>query len=224
MKQIIKGTEPEKITDYKTRYPTKIYKDLGPNDASLGDDDPKNIRQIIGQACLVEQFYLCAYCCKEIGVVLHDCGNEHILPQSKYPEKSFDFDNIVSSCKTKESCDPIKKNQEIAITPLDPRCETEFKFNINGAVEALTTDAQQTIDVLNLGDSLVKNTKLVDLRKQAIEIYLNDESIDGKTITTNDNETLTLFIKGLSQPTNGKLEPFAPVIINALKNWIDGNK
>lgn len=223
MQQIIKGSEPEKITAYKTRYPTKIYKDLGANDESLGEDDPKVIRQIIGQACLVEQFYLCAYCCKEIGAVEYDCGNEHILPQSIYPEKSLDFDNIVSSCKAKDSCDATKKNQEINISPLSPRCETEFKFNISGTIVGSTDDAKQTIDVLKLGDSVQQNQRLVDIRKQVIANFLFIQGTDIENLIE-DDELLTLLIDDLKQLTDGKLQPFAPVISKALQNWIDGNR
>ena len=223
MQQIIKGAEPEKITAYKTRHPTKIYKDLGANDASLGEDDPMVIRQIIGQACLVEQFYLCAYCCKEIGIILYDCGNEHILPQSIYPEKSLDFNNIVASCKAKDNCDAAKKNQEIAINPLSARCETEFNFNISGTVTGLTDDAKQTIDVLRLGDSLQQNQKLVDMRKQAIANFLFTQSTNIDDLIE-DDELLTLLIDNLQQVSDGKLQPFAPVISKALQNWVDGNK
>jgi uncharacterized protein (TIGR02646 family) len=55
----------------------------------------------IRQACLAEQAYLCAYCCRQVGLKDHDCMNEHILPRHHHPQFSFDFNNIVASCTTK---------------------------------------------------------------------------------------------------------------------------
>ncbi|ENU26828.1 hypothetical protein [Acinetobacter modestus] len=215
MQQINKGSEPTELTEYKRKNPTHRYDDLG--------DDPEQIRLAIRQACLAEQAYLCAYCCRQVGVKDHDCMNEHILPRQGYPQFSFAFNNIVASCTTKGCCDDAKENQEIAISPLSPRCKTEFNFNLSGTVTGLTDDAKQTIDVLRLGDSLQQNQKLVDMRKQAIANFLFTQSINIDDLIE-DDELLTLLIDDLHQVSDGKLQPFAPVISKALQNWVDGNK
>ena len=215
MQQINKGSEPTELTEYQRKNPTHRYDDLG--------DDPEQIRLAIRQACLAEQAYLCAYCCRQVGVKDHDCMNEHILPRQGYPQFSFDFNNIVASCTTKGCCDDAKENQEIAINPLSPRCETEFRFNLSGTVTGLTDDAKQTIDVLRLGDSLQQNQKLVDMRKQAIANFLFTQSTNIDDLIE-DDELLTLLIDDLQQVSDGKLQPFAPVISKALQNWVDGNK
>jgi hypothetical protein len=106
---------------------------------------------------------------------------------------------------------------------LSPRCETEFNFNISGTVTGLTNDAKQTIDVLKLGDSLQQNQKLVDMRKQAIANFLFTQSTNIDDLIE-DDELLTLLIDDLQQLSDGKLQPFAPVISRALQNWVDGNK
>ena len=218
MQQINKGTEPTKLIEYKRKNPTHRYNDLG-------KDDPEQIRPAIRQACLDEQAYLCAYCCRPIGANDHDCMNEHILPRQGYPQFSFDFNNIVASCTTKGGCDDAKENQEIAISPLSPRCKTEFNFNLSGTVTGLTNDAKQTIDVLKLGDSLQQNQKLVDIRRQAIINYLLSQSINpNDPVDVVDDELLTVLIDDLQQVSDGKLQPFAPVISKALQNWVDGNK
>ncbi len=216
MQQIIKGNEPTELAEYKRKNPTHRYDDLG--------EDLERIRPTIRQACLDEQSYLCAYCCRQIGTKDRDCHNEHILPQQKYPQKSFDFiGNIVGSCSSGNSCGDAKANQEINISPLSPRCESEFKFNISGTITGLTDDAKQTIDVLKLGDSLQQNQKLVDIRKQAIANFLFSQSTTIDDLVE-DDELLTLLVEDLQQITEGKLQPFAPIITKALKNWIDGNK
>lgn len=215
MQLIIKGIEPTELSEYKLKNPTHRYDDLG--------EDPEKIRPTIRQACLEEQAYLCAYCCRQIGAKDYDCMNEHILPRQRYPQYSFDFNNIVASCTTTGCCDDIKDNNEIAISPLSPRCETEFKFNISGTVIGLTNDAKQTIHVLKLGDNLQQNKKLVDMRRQAIANFLFSQSTDIDDLIE-DDELLTLLVDDLKQLPDGKLQPFAPVIGKALQNWVDGNK
>lgn len=215
MRQITKGAEPTKLTDYKRNNPTHRYEDL--------DDDPEQIRPAIGQACLEEQHYLCAYCCRQIGVKNHDCMNEHILPRQNYPQHSLNFNNIVASCKTKNSCDDIKANQDIKISPLSPRSETEFNFNISGTIVGLTEDAKQTIDILNLGDSVQENKKLVEMRRQAISNFLFNQGTDSNDLIE-DEELLALLIYDLKNLSDNKFQPFAPIIIKALQHWINGNK
>ncbi|EJB8411822.1 TIGR02646 family protein [Acinetobacter baumannii] len=215
MQQINKRSEPTKLAEYQRKNPTHQYHNLG--------DDPGQIRLVIRQACLEEQSYLCAYCCRQIGEKDHDCMNEHILPRQRYPQHSFDFNNIVASCTTKGCCDNAKENQEITISPLSARCETEFKFNVSGTIIGLTDDAKQTINVLRLGDSLQQNQKLVDMRKKVIANFLFSQSTNIDDLIE-DDELLTLLIDDLQQLSDGKLQPFAPVISKALQNWVDGNK
>lgn len=217
MQQIIKTSGPVKLIEYKRYHPTYRYDDL--------EDDPEQIRLAIRQHCLEEQSYLCAYCCRAIGAKDRDCMNEHIQPRQKYPQYSLDMNNIIASCTTKGCCDNAKDNDEIAITPLSERCENELKFNLSGTIKAITPDAQQTVQVLKLGDSLQQNQKLVDMRKQAIASFLFTQNIDpNDPIDIEDDELLKLLIEELKDAPHGKLTPFAPVIINALKTWVDGNK
>ncbi|MCU4332039.1 hypothetical protein [Acinetobacter pittii] len=215
MQQINKGPEPPELTEYKRKNPSHRYDNL--------EDDPEQIRLTIRKACLDEQAYLCAYCCRQVGAKDHDCMNEHILPRHYHPQYSFDFNNIVASCTTKDCCDDAKENQEIAINPLSPRCETEFKFNISGTITGLTDDAKQTIGVLKLGDTMQQNQKLVDMRKHAIANFLFSQSTSIDDLIE-DDELLTLLIEDLKQLTDGKLQSFAPIISKALQNWVDGNK
>lgn len=56
MRKIIKGSEPTELSQWKRYNPNKRYQNL-----------TKVERQAIRQACLEEQYYLCAYCCYSIG-------------------------------------------------------------------------------------------------------------------------------------------------------------
>lgn len=212
MQQIVKRSEPPELAAYKRKNPTHRYEDLG--------NDLDQIRPRIRQICLEEQAFLCAYCCRRIGTKDHDCMNEHILPRQHYPQSSLDFNNIVASCTTKGCCDDAKKNQEIAISPLSSRCETDFKFNISGTIIGLTEDAKQTIHVLKLGHSLQQNQKIVDMRRQAIANFLFSQGAGGDE-PIEDDELLNLLIEDLKRLTDHSLEPFAPVIIKALQSWME---
>ncbi|RKW39161.1 MAG: hypothetical protein D8B60_10585, partial [Moraxella sp.] len=95
MRKIQKADEPASFTKYKQHNPTHQYKDL--ND--------EIVRQDIRKKCTEEQYYLCAYCCKEISGTNMDTMNEHIQPRHHYPNLSMDFNNIVASCNQKGHCD-----------------------------------------------------------------------------------------------------------------------
>lgn len=63
------------------------------------------------------------------------------------------------------------------------------------------------------------------MRRQAITNYLLSQSINpNDPVDVVDDELLTLLIDNLQEVSDGKLQPFAPVICKALQNWVDGNK
>jgi len=81
------------------------------------------------KALLVEQGYICCYCM----CTLHwdDCNPqknnvkiEHWKPQTKYPEKVLDYDNLLAACMGGEgdtdelqTCDTKKGNKELKYNP-----------------------------------------------------------------------------------------------------------
>lgn len=166
-----------------------------------------------------EQFYLCCYCCDYISGDSSDTMNEHIAPRAKVPTKSLDYSNIVASCKTRNQCDDAHKDQILDLTPLMDECETEFKFKISGRVEGLTSRAVDAIQILKLGDNEKNNRSLIEKRKQICAGLLWANSINPSE-GLEDEELLEIFTSDVMQPKNGKLEPFAPVVVNILKNWL----
>lgn len=213
MRKITKGNEPASLSAWKRRRANnnKTYNDLGHSE-----------RQDIRAQCTEEQFYLCAYCCARISGENHDTMNEHIQARDIFPNLSLDYANIVASCTTSNQCDDSHQNQGLPLTPLMGECETELKFYLSGRVKGLTPRAEETIRVLNLGDTAASNKTLVAKRKQlSLELLYEqglypDDPID-------DEALLNDVISDLLSPVDGKLKPFAPVVANILRGWIEGN-
>jgi DNA modification methylase len=100
-------------------------------------------------------------------------------------------------------------------------CETELQFKISGRVEGLSDRAIDTINVLNLGDNEKNNRALIGKRKQLSNVLFWKNGIDpGEGPELEDEELLVLLIEELSKPQDVQLEPFAPVVINILRSWL----
>ena len=128
MRKIIKGEEPEELNQWKRRNPKSCYTNLTEKE-----------RRPIRQACLKEQYYLCAYCCYSIS--MEDSHNEHIQPQDVAPKQTLNFHNIVASCEKSNQCGIAHDKKDILLTPLMAECETELKYYLSGKVKGITERA-----------------------------------------------------------------------------------
>jgi uncharacterized protein (TIGR02646 family) len=207
MRTISKGAEPSSLTKWKSTNPHGRYNQL-----------TENIRRNIRQYALEEQFYLCAYCCQRIQDI-DACHNEHVEAQNSNPARTLDFSNIIASCNTPHQCGDAHRSQHLPLTPLMAECETELRFKISGRVEGLTNRAIETIQVLNLGDYEKNNRALIEKRKQLSNALLWKDGINPDE-GLEDEELLEMLIADLSQPQQGQMEPFAPVLINILQSWL----
>ncbi|NJM78276.1 MAG: TIGR02646 family protein [Acaryochloridaceae cyanobacterium RU_4_10] len=207
MRAISKGSEPPSLTIWKQANCHKHYTDL--------DTD---IRRDIRDHALKEQFYLCAYCCQRIQDI-DACHNEHVEARKLNSIRTLDFENIVASCNTLNQCGNAHKSQSLTLTPLMMECETELQFKISGRVKGVSDRATATIQVLNLGDREKNNRALIEKRKQLVNALLLANYIDPDE-GLEDEELLELLIDELAQPQQGQLEPFAPVVINILRSWL----
>jgi uncharacterized protein (TIGR02646 family) len=210
MRIISKGSEPSSSVDWKRSNPQARYNQL-----------TEDIRRTIRQHALEEQFYLCAYCCQRVQDI-DVCHNEHVEAQNLNPKRTLDFTNIVASCNTRNQCGNAHKSQPLPLTPLMAECETELRFKISGRVEGLSNQATTAIQVLNLGDHEKNNRALIEKRKQLVYALLLENYINPSE-GLEDEELLVLLIDELAQPQQGRLEPFAPVVINILRSWLQSN-
>lgn len=202
------GYEPQSLIDWKRGNPNGDYKEL------------TNIeRKDIRIECLKEQYFLCAYCCKLISDNNNDSMNEHVEARRIAPQRSLDFTNIVASCTTPSQCDNSHESQPLPLTPFMAKCETDLEFTLSGKVRGLTPDASETIRVLNLGDDTTNNRSLIEQRKQFVHAMLFANGIDPNE-GLDDDELIDCVIADISTPKNGKLESFAPVVVNVLRQWI----
>ena len=137
--------------------------------------------------------------------------NEHVIARKTAPHKSLDYTNIVASCTTANQCDNAHGSQTLPLTPFDVECETDLDFKLSGRVVGLTDDAQKTIGILNLN-----NKSLNEQRKIFIDTILftyGENAIE-------DDYLINIMIDELAQLEEGKLEAFAPVVINVLRGWV----
>ena len=208
MQKLTKGQEPNSLTLWKRQNPHKRYNQLG-ND--------NTVRKDIRQQSLDEQYYLCGHCCQALKGI-ENCHNEHVEAQDINPNRTLDYSNIIASCNTNKQCGDAHKSQLLPLTPFMDESETELKFKLSGRVEGLSDNAIEAIRVLNLGDTEQHNKSLIEKRKQLIHSLLLINGIDEGV---EDNELIEMVIDGISQPINGKLEAFAPVTVNVLKQWIE---
>lgn len=213
MRKIEKREEPDTLIAYKRRNRHARYDEL---------DDV--IRRDIRNACAREQYFLCAYCCQRISGENTDTMNEHVVAQHVAPNRTLDFGNIVASCKAPRQCDAAHGSQVLELTPLMRECETEIRFKLSGRVEGMTRRAVEAIRVLNLGDTEENNKALIEKRKQLVDalIWQNYRvSSPAELLIEDDCEFIQMFLDELGTPNEGRLEQFAPALVNILRTHLE---
>ena len=202
MRKIAKAGAPRELARWQSR--GRHYKDLTQKE-----------RRTIRKYCRAEQKGLCAFCCAP--VTENNGRNAHILCQARHPHKSLDWNNIVTSCETAEHCDTYQGGEDIPLTPLMPECETELLFKMSGRVEALTPKAQRTLEVLNLDCPGLQRK-----RKFALEsMLLSLEFHPVEDIPEWDEELIQCVIAECDKDKDGILFPYAPVIANIVRQFLD---
>jgi hypothetical protein len=101
-----------------------------------------------------------------------------------------------------------------------PECEKELKFYFSGTVKGLTPRAETSIKVLGLN-----NTILTERRKIECEslIYQNYGCPAGDWYDE-DPAVIEILIQDLEKITDGKLEPYAPVLVRILKEYLKNSQ
>lgn len=114
-----------------------------------------------------EQKGLCCYCCQ---ILETQATVEHLKSRSKFPKLTFDYQNLLLSCKESNQCDNAKGSDELDLTPLMTACDTEIMLKVNGELKPDDNSkrAKQAINLLNLN-----NLDLRQRREQAIKDLFN---------------------------------------------------
>ncbi len=135
-----------------------------------------------------EQQHLCCYCEKAV-TEHHDHSHiEHIRPRHKFPNLTFQYDNLAVSCQTNGRCGNGKGSQfgENFIVPTEEDPEKHLTYSPNGEVRPLGNwgKGQETIDILNLNapaligarKTLFKqlSSMMNEIEFKDFEIYFNE--------------------------------------------------
>ena len=141
------------------------------------------VRQVLHESMLKEQGWLCAYTMIRIGRAVGPTGAkdfhiEHILPRSRHPDRSLNYDNMVlcspgpmaAQCgygaQKKGGADV---NGENFVSPLNPTCESRLSYRLNGEVRATTTDDAAAIRTVHL--LALNHPNLVEARIEALRSH-----------------------------------------------------
>ncbi|MCP4136103.1 MAG: TIGR02646 family protein [bacterium] len=201
MKYIEKKSEAQEFTQWKAL----ANEDWQPAYSSLSGE----IKQSVKSALMHEQGYICCYCEKEL--IDQESHIEHFRPQKDPLVDPLDFSNMLCSCQNNiakgepRHCGNLKGDwfdEDLLVSPLNSDCEKQFKYIGNGEIYPASSDnisAETTISKLGLNIP-----KLQDLRKKAIEPFLDD--------SLNEQE-LTAFVEGyLKQGSNDRFNVFHTTI------------
>lgn len=150
MLEIRRAGEPDFWSEYRKTHASGKYDDLSDTEEGV------EIRRRLRIAMLQSQYYLCAYCCKQISA--ENSMNEHIKPKglSQYVNNSMDYDNLIACCKTEgknATCSAAKRNiydEKLFVSPLQEECSKHFRFYTNGIIEGVTKAGKYTVELLNL--------------------------------------------------------------------------
>lgn len=166
MRHIVKGPEPQELTDYK-KTPGVGYAHI-----------PGKVKDAVRNVCRAEQHGLCAYCGADLPTDPQMQRVSHLVPQSVNSARDLDYNNLVTSCssgfagpgrlprKADETCDMRQGSREIPVKPTDAGCQARFLFLDNGGIEGTPNDkdAARTIEILNLRAERLRRS-----RESAIE-------------------------------------------------------
>ena len=166
MKQVVKNQEPQQFSTWKRQRGTVHQRGW--------DQLTGPIKQVIHDALMEEQGYICCYC--ESRVTSDNSHVEHFRPRSRFPSRELDYQNLHCSClRTLSPGEPVhcghKKGSwfdaALLISPLQQNCGKRFRFTRNGEILPRSRNdsaAKETIKGLGLD-----LPKLNALRKAAMD-------------------------------------------------------
>lgn len=195
MRHIQKTSEPQEFSDWKAL--------ANENWQPSYDDLSGKTKKSVYASLLREQGHICCYCEREL--MDNDYHIEHLNPQFLKAGDDLDYSNFLCSClRDTEKGKPLhcgmqKEDKNLSINPLQPDCQSKFKFTGDGGIEGIDADANSTIEILGLDIP-----KLNDFRKQALAPFFDKE------LTEQEREN---FIAGYLQLcSDGKYNPFISAV------------
>lgn len=177
-------------------------------------------------ALICEQGALCAYSMRRIG--LETAHVEHIKPESlcrdEQPGSDLDYNNLVA-CFPRQG---MAKNYRYGaqkkgnwwehngrdfVSPLHPRCENLFHFDLDGNITAVDENKQANVTIRVL---CIDHPSLTEDRKRAIEEFIYGPNGDEPLSPTKAERALTT----ICLLNNGQYYEFCIAIRDAIKEYI----
>ena len=149
MHKLQRPTVPTSLTKANKAY------DRATSQAKAWDKfDKDEVRKELKKA----QNSLCAYC--EIALTNNTCI-DHFKPKKLDRELTFQWENLVLSCDSKDSCDVKKENNFEAywINPYETDPKGMFLFRTNGKIKGATEDANKIIEDFGLDSTRLRKKR-----------------------------------------------------------------
>lgn len=174
MKQIAKGAMPEFFSKFVAQNKPKTWEDIRP------------IRRRLREYILQEQGNCCAY--TEVRLESEgNCHIDHYKTRNLFPEKTFEFDNLLVSCnseeyaaKHKDKQIKFKSNYDELINPVEESPSEYIEFAFTGDVLSLkeSEKGENTISVFNLnGKSILERRKAVVMNVVSMRSFLSEDEL-----------------------------------------------
>lgn len=167
MKHIVKVSTQEALDAL-----TSFAQNHGTWDAVCADQSAETRTRYLSikTALGAEQFCVCCYCESRVTVESDDSHVEHLKPRSRFPQDTFDYQNLSCSCQggrgTDAHCGHHKGGDYDAalfVSPHNPDIEQLFRYNSEGGVAARDgaheAQGQWMIQILNLDCPRLNNMR-----------------------------------------------------------------
>ncbi len=222
MRAVVQQSEPLSFRNWK-RLNTATPQNLKYNHL------PGPIKDEIKQSLLQEQGYLCGYTLQRLSAI-SACHIEHIIPQTQSPSLALDYANMLACFPADGGARqygfgaPLKAGTHVFlhhnfISPHYAGCEAHFCYQKTGAVTAVDTAAQETIEILRLN-----HPTLQEFRRSAIQTYglsLRSRGLRSKQRPLSATAARRLAQQVLQPDAQGRLEPYCVALAQVALNYAE---
>lgn len=180
----------------------------GPNFSALS----RFMRNII--RALHEEFdHRCVYCHSPVGIT--DFGDvDHFCPKSRFPERAFDWENLVLSCR---ACNVAKRDQfptdahgsPLLLNPRTDDPDLHLKLQDGGTLLGLTPKGVASIEVLRLNRAALVESRRRELlykklaeQRPELHAALLEDNFHSLFVTSITNTKTLNAVTGLSPSTD----------------------
>lgn len=158
MIKIEKKREPRALNEYR-KNPDASYN--GMHGAPTWNNSGTDVYHTVLESLMSEQGHLCAYCMRKIPEKkgFPNATIEHIEPQSKAPEKTLDYKNMLAVCSGNrnansrdwKTCDARRENEALSLNPLKSDTISDINYRSTGVIYSDNPDVDRELnEVLNL--------------------------------------------------------------------------